>query len=126
MKILKIKLDECLSMTEYDPSPHRVNPDHKSVTERSQMPIEYYCQNCHFKITLRLTDFEKHTKSEFSNLRPVDRQLFKEYSTKTEGNSFLDFYCPECKKATTIIYLAGPSGYGGIFEFQIMNVLMIE
>jgi hypothetical protein len=126
MKVLEININECLSSTEYDPSPHRVNPDHKSVTERSRLPIEYNCQNCDFKIALRLTDFEKHTKSEFSNLRPVDRQLFKEYSTKTEGNSFLDFYCSECKKATTIIYLGGPSGYGGIFEFQIKNVLMIE
>ncbi len=122
-KIVEVKMDECLSSSIYDPSPHRFRPNEKSVSDR-QVPIQYQCENCDYIISFKTEDFMKHTKSSFSNLKPDDFELIKT-SELTGKISFLDFYCPKCKQATAIIFDGGMGGYCG-YELRIQNVIVIK
>ena len=45
---------------------------------------------------------------------------------KLKNNSFLDFYCPKCEQATTILFKGVPSGYWGIFEFEIYHIFVLK
>jgi hypothetical protein len=53
----------------------------------------------------------------------IDEHLEKNV---TRFNSFLDFYCPGCNCPITILFDGGFSGYGGLFEFEIKDVLSIK
>ena len=126
MKLIELLTNDCLSSIEYNPSPHRFNTNEKSVSERSQLPIIYTCQNCTYKLTLKESDFLKHTESTFSNLSNPDRSKFLNHLTLTKDDSFLDFYCPNCQQPTTIIFVGGYTGYWGMYGFKIKRVLVIE
>lgn len=127
MEVISIKLEKCLSTTFYDPSPHRFREEETPVSER-KLPIIFSCYNCDNRISFNVEDFEKHNKSNFTNLQIDEKILFEDYikTNKLKDSSFLDFYCPKCKQATTFVFNGGPSGYWGAFEFRISNVLIIK
>jgi hypothetical protein len=124
MSILKINLDQYLTSKIYDPSPHRIDPSEVPVSER-RIPIIYRCENCDQQISLSPDRFQLHSQSKHSNLKNNDRHEFENYMKKNNIEySFLDFYCPKCSQPTTIIFEGNPSGYWGIFEFSILEILI--
>ncbi|MDP4269881.1 MAG: hypothetical protein Q8909_07120 [Bacteroidota bacterium] len=127
MEVKNIDIDKCLSTTFYDPSPHRLSEDEKPLSERT-LPVVYICENCDYSISFKIDDFRKHNKLNHSNLESADKRLIdkslKAYHLK--DISFLDFYCPKCNQATTILFTGGPSGYWGEFTFKISHVFVIK
>jgi DNA-directed RNA polymerase subunit M/transcription elongation factor TFIIS len=128
MSITELELTSCLSNQEYDPSPHRTDPSEKPVSERGLLPIIYTCDNCFYQINLGLNDFKKHSKSSFTNLKTIDRELLANFMEKqvAKQESFIDFYCPKCEQPTSIFYVGGDSGYWGEFFFKILKVLVLK
>ena len=72
MKVLELPTENCLTTTEYNPSPHRIKAEEKAVTDRA-LPLLYCCNNCAYLISFKNEDFEKHTKSPFTNLSPDEK-----------------------------------------------------
>jgi hypothetical protein len=76
----------------------------------------------------RLKTLKKHNKLNHSNIESADKKAIdktlKAYHLK--NSSFLDFYCPKCKQATTILFTGGPSGYWGEFTFSISHVFVTK
>ena len=128
MEITELELESCLSSQEYDPSPHRTDPSETPVSERRLLPIVYTCDNCDYQINFALSDFKKHKRSSFSNLKSDDREFFINYLNKHYiiQESFIDFHCPKCKQPTAIIFIGGDSGYWGEFLFKIIKVLVLK
>jgi hypothetical protein len=129
MKVKELNLKECLTTTEYNPSPDRFSEEETPVSERT-LPIIYTCDNCRNSVTFRTEDFQKHLQSDFSNLNPEDNKSIHDFlinqNKKLEVNSFLDFYCYGCKQATTVVFEGWPSGYWGFFRLEIKSVLVIK
>ena len=127
MEIKEINLENCLTTNEYNPSPHRFDANEKPVSERT-IPLVYSCDKCENSISFNPEDFQKHNKSEKTNLKLSDKKVFEEFivKQKLEKLSFLDFYCPKCKQATTFIFDGGPSGYWGYFAFNIQRILVLK
>lgn len=127
MEVKNIDINKYLSTTFYNPSPHRFNENEKPVSERT-LPVVYTCENCDYSISFKTDDFKKHNELNHSNLEKTDKEVIDK-SLKTYNlmdSSFLDFYCPECKQATTILFTEGPSGYWGEIMFKINHVLVIK
>jgi DNA-directed RNA polymerase subunit M/transcription elongation factor TFIIS len=127
MKVVEINRNDCLTTTVYDPSPNRFNDDEIPVSERN-IPIIYTCVKCQNQISFSADDFQKHDKSKFSNLNLKDKSLIDNFVIEStqKTNSFIDFYCPRCKLATSFFYQGGPSGFWGVYKFQIINVLIVD
>jgi hypothetical protein len=127
MQVLEINMNDCLTSIVYDPSPHRFSDDEIPVSER-KIPIIYTCVKCQNQISFCTDDFEKHNKSDFTNLNPQDKSLIDNFVIESaeKTNSFIDFYCPRCKLATSFFYQGGLSGFWGAYKFQIKKVLIVE
>jgi len=127
MEITEINLENCLSTTVFDPSPHRFFEYEKLVSERT-IPLKYCCYRCGNLVSFKPEDFEKHNNSDKTNLKIEDKKIFDNYlqNINIEKYSFLDFYCPFCNQATIIIFEGGRSGYYGFFELEIKKVLVIR
>jgi hypothetical protein len=127
MEVLNLNLDKYLSTTEYDPSPNRIQAQQTTVSNRTLLLI-YSCENCDYEITIKTKDFEKHTKTFNTNLHPNEKKIFDDFmkSNNINHSSFIDFYCPVCKQATTIVFIGGPSGYWGEFGYKITNLLIVK
>lgn len=124
MSIIRINLDNYLTSKIYDPSPHRINTDEVPVSER-RIPIVYSCENCNQQISFNPDRFQLHNKSIHSNLQLMDRNEFQQFMKLNKIEySFIDFYCPKCNQPTTIIFDGDTSGYWGIFEFSIKDILI--
>ena len=128
MYVLELDLKNYLSTTEYNPSPHRFDTNETPVSERQKMPLLYVCKKCRHEISFTLENFEEHAKSQFSNLNATDNGIIDEHlrTNNIKNLSFIDFYCPTCKQATSIIFDSGPSGYWGMFFFKIKKILIID
>ena len=126
-RIVEIELEKHLSTKEYNPSPHRHSPDETPVTKR-MIPIVYSCENCDYQISFKPEDFKKHHNLEYTNLQKNEKLKFENHikNTKILTSSSLDFYCPNCKQPTLFIFESGRSGYWGIFELEIKNVLVLK
>jgi hypothetical protein len=127
MRIVKLNPDKYLTTTEYNPSPHRTSPEEKPVSERT-IPMIYTCENCNDMIAFKPDNFQKHNRSNYSNLQINDRLQFENIMTgsKYKDHSFIDFYCPKCRQPTTIIFKGNPSGYWGFYEFTITEIIVIK
>lgn len=127
MEVKNIDINKYLSTTFYDPLPHRYSENEKPVSVRT-LPVVYTCENCDYSISFKTEDFKRHNELNDSNLEPKNKEAIdkaiKAYSLK--DSSFLDFYCPKCKQATTILFTGGHSGYWGEFTFKINHVLVIK
>jgi|WetSurMetagenome_2_1015567.scaffolds.fasta_scaffold85066_1 hypothetical protein len=128
MKIVDLDISGCLSSSEYDPSPHRLDPQELPVSERRNFPTVYQCDSCNYNISISLNDFNNHTETIRTNLGSEDLDNFLKYlkTIDFEIHSLLDFYCPNCKQATMILFIAGPSGYWGEYFVKIQKVLIIK
>jgi len=76
----------------------------------------YTCSKCNNSVKFYIRDFDKHWKSEFSNLKPVD------FIGAPEGRGFLDFYCPKCEIPTTVIFKLEAGGMHGEYWYTVENV----
>ena len=126
MKIVQLDISEYLTSSEYDPSPHRVDPNELPISERKNFPTVYNCNSCDYKVSLSLNDFMNHTGIIRTNLDAEDFDDFYESlrSEEFKIHSLLDFYCPKCKQATMILFIGGPSGYWGEYYVKIQKVLI--
>ncbi len=126
MKIIELDISDCLSSSEYDPSPYRVDPSELPVSGRRDFPTMYKCNSCEYKISLSLKDFYKHTGTIRTNLETKDFDNFHEHLRNSgfKIDSLLDFYCPKCKQATMILFNGGPSGYWGEYFVKIQKVMI--
>ncbi len=125
MSIKRININRFLTTTFYDPSPHRLSNESKPVSERT-LPLIYSCEKCGCNVSFKTEDFRKHNEFNYTNLQLEDK---KEIDSALRANaikreSFIDFYCPNCKQATTILFTGGPSGYWGQFAFNISHVFV--
>jgi DNA-directed RNA polymerase subunit M/transcription elongation factor TFIIS len=127
MKVIRLNLEDFLTSTGYDPSPHRFREDDTPVSERN-LPVIYNCEKCGYSISFKTDDFEKHTNSKYSNLKPNDKEIVDKTikQLKWENKSFLDFHCPKCEQATILLFDGGPSGYWGMFEFKIHHIFVLK
>lgn len=91
-------------------------------------PITYCCHSCEFEIQFGDKDFQKHSHSNFSNLNSRDADLIDDFvkNSKLDVDSFLDFYCPTCKKATRIYFTDGYGGKHGDYQVTIDFGLTIK
>ena len=73
----------------------------------------FTCSNCKTELVFERKNFAKHMASNFTNLNSFDAKQIGSIlkrSQKNEINSFLDFYCPQCKFPVRIYYMAGIGG----------------
>jgi hypothetical protein len=89
--------------------------------------IIYKCATCKNEIEFFDKDFQKHSRSHFTNLLDKDKQLIEEFVIKhfLTDRSFLDFYCPKCNKPVSIFYKDGYGGRHGEYIYSIEFVLEI-
>lgn len=129
MNVKELDIKKCLTTIEFNPSPNRLSENETPVSQR-RIPIIYTCDKCGKAIHFRTEDFQKHFKTDYTNLNPKDKKYIDDFLTRQDfelkANSFLDFYCKNCKQATTIFFDGNESGYWGIFEFEIKSVLAIR
>ena len=106
----------------------RLNPDSKSVYPLDyDLPFDYTCSNCGYKVSIKNKDLEKHSKSNYSNLKKADKLEIEEYliSKKLDKFSFLDFECPECNLPIRILFESYPGGFCGM-TYEIKHVIEIK
>ena len=72
----------------------------------------YTCPHCNGQMSFAMRDFQKHQRSQFTNLSANDAQAITAASPAPEQkfNSFVDFYCPGCRVPVRILYLAWAGG----------------
>lgn len=122
--IVELEFQNFLSATGLNPSPNSFSKTEKTVSDRI-IPIEYCCEKCGYIISFKTQNFEKHLRSNFSNLTIEDRRISERFSQEKKY-SFVDFYCPKCNQATIIFYDGGPSGYWGFFQMEIVKIVVIK
>jgi DNA-directed RNA polymerase subunit M/transcription elongation factor TFIIS len=127
MKVIRLNLDDFLTSKSYNPSPNRFREEETSVSERN-LPVIYNCEKCGYSISFKTDDFKKHTNSKHSNLQMTDKKNVDKTikQLKLRNKSFLDFYCPKCEQATVLLFDGGPSGYWGMFEFEINHIFVLK
>ncbi len=113
---MKIKLAETiLSKVDFDS-----NEDLDTYPES-----EYTC-NCGQSVILTFRNFRKHSFSNFTNLEKGDVakiEALVDNRITSETNSFLDFYCPKCKKPIRFYFFSWAGGKHGQHGFQIKYII---
>lgn len=129
MNVVEINPSEVFSVTAY-PRPHeRFNPNGRTAQDPTVYePIVFKCENCNYEIGFKEEDFKKHSRSKFSNLTQDEENIVGQFmqANNLKHFSFLDFYCPSCKRATSILFEDGYGGKHGDYVFEIKKVLMIK
>lgn len=95
----------------------RLNPDSKPVYPLDyDLPFDYSCSNCGYKVSIKNKDLEKHSKSNYSNLKLADKLEIEEFliSNQLDKFSFLDFECPKCNMPVRILFVSYPGGFSGM------------
>lgn len=96
------------------------------VDFETQPTAELNCINCDNKISLNLSNLKKHQLSEFTNLSEFDAKKMTEFSKAelTEiPNSFLDYYCPNCRTPTRLFYESWAGGKHGEYGFELKKII---
>ena len=129
MKVIKLQPEQRLSTTDF-PNPYeRFFATQSSANDpHVYCPIIYKCESCGKEIEFKINNFEKHSKLDFSNLQIKDRRFIEEYlqNETLVGFSFLDFYCPTCKKPISIFYKDGYGGKAAEYGVSIKFIIEIE
>ncbi len=89
-------------------------------------PEAQYTCGCGESVFFNFRHFRKHSRSEFSNLRHEDVLEIENVindMVRTETNSFLDFYCPGCKRPVRFYYLSWAGGRHGEYGYRIKYVV---
>lgn len=127
MEVVEVDLSKHFTTILFDPNPNRLSADEIPVSER-QLELKYFCEQCGSSLSFKTSSFERHCKSNFTNLDVSDSVIFNEYvkANNQDKLSFLDFYCPNCKQPTIFLFECGNSGYWGEFFFEIKNALVLK
>lgn len=130
MKVEKIDIENCFNITHTPRLRERFKPTDGVVYDPTLFePVVYRCPECKSEIEFSDKDFEKHKRSSFSNLQESEIALINEFleRNKLNAESFLDFYCPGCRKATRIYFSTGYTGnHGGDFAVTINFALFLK
>ena len=127
--VIKINPKERLSITGFPkPFERYFVSDPKANDPTVYEPVVYKCIDCNEEVVFEEKHFKKHSGSHFSNL-VIEVQ--KEINVFLKSNnlapaSFLDFYCPKCKKPVSIFYTDGYGGRHGEYIVDIEFVLEIK
>lgn len=87
------------------------------------------CPNCNDRLNIKMKDLKKHQDSHFSNLKKEDNSSLTRIitvSAPTFTNSSLDYYCPNCKSATRILYDFWAGGRHGEYGFDLKYIANIK
>lgn len=106
----------------------RLNPDSKPVYPLDyDLPFEYCCSNCDYKVSIKNIDLEKHSESKHSNLKNSEREKVDEFvkSNHLDKFSFLDFECPKCHQSVRILFDYGAGGFYGM-TYIIKHVIELK
>lgn len=86
---------------------------------------EIKCPNCKNSINIKMEDLNRHKESNFSNLTKEDNEFLTRIiidSVPNFTNSFLDYYCPNCRAATRIMYDYWAGGKNGEFGYVLKYI----
>ena len=91
----------------------------------------YGYPNCGETLTFCLRDFDRHSRSDFSNLSDSDARESDRAALASgrKYSSFLDFYCARCKAPVRIYYLAWWGGrytHGHSIQFVVEGEPQIQ
>ncbi len=106
----------------------RLNPDSNPVYPLDyDLPFDYSCSNCGYKVSIKNKDLDKHSKSNHSNLKNADKIVIEKYliSNQLDKFSFLDFECPECNLPVRILFESYPGGFFGM-TYEIKHVIELK
>ena len=129
MKVELLNIDDCFNIKSTPRVSDRFRPtDGPAYDPHIFEEISYHCLKCNYIITFNDSDFKKHRRSNFTNLTQEENYFLNTFiKTKNmEQNSFLDFYCPDCKTPTRIYYIDGIGGKHGQYQVGIESVLIIN
>ena len=122
MTIQKINIDKCFNIISTPRIYERFKPTDEPIYDPHLFEqITYWCVDCAFEISFDNKDFQKHSKSTFTNLAHNENYELNEFlkDNNIQTNSFLDFYCPTCKTATRLFF---SDGYGGRHGDYVVNI----
>ncbi len=87
---------------------------------------EISCPKCQTKTNISLSDLRKHKHTEHSNLSDEVNKLLTRITIDSAlelTNSFLDYYCPDCKTGIRILYETWAGGKHGEYGFELKNII---
>lgn len=87
---------------------------------------DYTCDKCNQTVAIRLKDLVKHAYKGFSNLTEADKQNVEtliKVTVEKLPSSFLDFYCPDCKRPVRVYYETFAGGKHTEVEHSIKYVV---
>jgi Zn finger protein HypA/HybF involved in hydrogenase expression len=90
---------------------------------------EIKCPICNNGLNIKMKDLNKHQDSHISNLKKEDDDFLTRIivdSAPTFTNSSLDYYCPNCKSATRILYDFWAGGRHGEYGFDLKYIANIK
>ena len=87
---------------------------------------EYTCDSCNQIVSIAFKDLAKHQFLNFTNFNDQDKKVFEDYESlnaQIKTNSFIDFYCPTCKRPVKIFYESWAGGrhteHGYIIKYVV-------
>lgn len=90
-------------------------------------PTADYCYDkCGKTTSFNFSNLKKHQFSTFSNLNDKDKAVFCHFASKNKlepTNSFVDFYCPSCKRPVRIYYDSWAGGSHGEHGFSMKYIV---
>lgn len=85
---------------------------------------DYCCDKCNQVVSIDFKSLNKHQFSDFSNLEAVDKETCMVLeATFPTTNSFLDFYCPKCRRPVRIYYDSWAGGKHGEAGHSIKYII---
>ncbi|WP_420575742.1 hypothetical protein [Ekhidna sp.] len=87
---------------------------------------EVNCPNCGTTTNINFSNLRKHQDSQFSNLSDEHNELLTRITSDSAPeltNSFLDYYCPNCKTGIRILYESWAGGRHGEHGYELRNLL---
>ena len=100
--------------------------DFNGIDDWEIYPEAQYTCGCGESVFFNLRNLSKHSRSDFTNLRQEDVLEIENIindTVRTETNSFLDFYCPGCKRPVRFYYLSWAGGRHGEYGYRIKYVV---
>ncbi len=85
---------------------------------------DYLCK-CGQTVAINFRNLQKHSQSDFTNLKKEDAGQIKQLaeSIKEQTDSFIDFYCPQCKRPVRIYYYSWAGGRHGEYGFRLKYII---
>ena len=87
---------------------------------------DYCCDKCTSTVSLNFANLKSHQLSTFSNFNKPDKEAFNLFVSTNNlepTNSFLDFYCPSCKRPVRMYYNSWAGGRHGEQGYSIKYVV---